>query len=93
MHSLLFFQFGLERARNNRIVKKVPKGTSEYQSSWILEDGDEHDENDDGSEEGSTGDMMEDEMIADMKDDSEEETVCIVFVFDILKFRQFWTFS
>jgi hypothetical protein len=67
----------LELTRSNRIVKKVPKGTSEYQSSWILEDDEDHGENDNGSDEDSTGEMMEDEMIAEMKDDSTEETVCI----------------
>ncbi|CAB4026240.1 Pre-rRNA-processing TSR1, partial, partial [Paramuricea clavata] len=63
-----------ELTRSNRIVKKVPKGTSEYQSSWILEDDEDHGENDNGSDEDSTGEIMEDEMIAEMKDDSTEET-------------------
>lgn len=69
----------LELTRNNRIVKKVPKGTSEYQSSWILEENDdEHGEIDDQADEESTEEMMDDEMIADIKDDSSEETVCIL---------------
>ena len=66
----------LELKQNSRILKKVPKGTSEYQSSWILEDDGEHSENDDGSDEESTGELMEDEMTAEMKDDSSKESVC-----------------
>jgi hypothetical protein len=65
-----------ELKQNNRIVKKVPKGTSEYQSSWILEDDGDHSEKDNESDEDSTGEMMEDEVIAEMKDDSSDESVC-----------------
>ena len=59
------------------MIKKVPKGTSEYQSSWILEEDEEHEANDDQSNEESAGEMMDDEMIADMKEDSSDESVCI----------------
>ena len=67
----------LELTRNSRMIKKVPKGTSEYQSSWILEEDEEHEANDDQSNEESAGGMMDDEMIADMKEDSNDESVCI----------------
>uniref|UniRef100_A0A8C1C0V3 Pre-rRNA-processing protein TSR1 homolog n=1 Tax=Cyprinus carpio carpio TaxID=630221 RepID=A0A8C1C0V3_CYPCA len=63
-----------EEARKNRRVMRVPKGTSDYQASWIIDDAeqeeDDHDVDscdDDDDEDG----MMEDEM--DDDDDGEEE--------------------
>ncbi|XP_023660690.1 pre-rRNA-processing protein TSR1 homolog [Paramormyrops kingsleyae] len=49
-----------EEARKNRRVMKVPKGTSEYQATWILDDGEESEDAEESS--GSEDDeMMEDE--------------------------------
>uniref|UniRef100_A0A8C1T1G7 Pre-rRNA-processing protein TSR1 homolog n=1 Tax=Cyprinus carpio TaxID=7962 RepID=A0A8C1T1G7_CYPCA len=63
-----------EEARKNRRVMRVPKGTSDYQASWIIDDAeqeeDDHDVDscdDDDDEDG----MMEDDM--DDDDDGEEE--------------------
>ncbi|KAJ7933768.1 ribosome biogenesis protein tsr1 [Mycena leptocephala] len=46
-----------------KVVRRIPKGMSEYQASWIIDE-----DEDDGDEKGS-----EDEMIDDAGDDNEEE--------------------
>jgi pre-rRNA-processing protein TSR1 len=46
-----------------KVVRRIPKGMSEYQASWIIDE-----DEDDGDEKGS-----EDEMVDDAGDDDEEE--------------------
>ncbi|XP_028402867.1 pre-rRNA-processing protein TSR1 homolog [Dendronephthya gigantea] len=62
-----------ELTRNARIVKKVPKGTSAYQSSWILDDHEDHSDGDVSSDEESAGEMMEDDTMAEMPDDDSND--------------------
>lgn len=54
-------------------VKKVPKGTSDYQASWIIDDTDEEDE--EGAENGDEVEMeeAEDEMVDFLGKDDETE--------------------
>ena len=54
-------------------VKKVPKGTSDYQASWIIDDTDEEDE--EGAEDGDEVEMeeAEDEMVDFLVKDDETE--------------------
>ncbi|XP_076002519.1 pre-rRNA-processing protein TSR1 homolog [Genypterus blacodes] len=56
-----------EEARKSKRVMKVPKGTSDYQATWIVADDDENDEVD---EESSDDD--DDDGIMDMDGDDEE---------------------
>ncbi|RPD57519.1 ribosome biogenesis protein tsr1 [Lentinus tigrinus ALCF2SS1-7] len=59
-----------------KVVRKVPKGTSEYQAAWILDDDDKDDEGGD-NEDGDGGEVeMEEaeEMVDLVPDDTEMET-------------------
>ena len=59
-----------------KAVRKVPKGTSEYQAAWIVDDDDEDEEGGD-NEEGANGEVeMEEaeEMVDLVPDDTEMET-------------------
>lgn len=75
----------IELTRNARIVKKVPKGTSAYQSSWILDDHEERSEGDVSSDEDSSCEMMEDDTMAEIQDDDSTDndvsiyTLCSTF--------------
>lgn len=53
-----------ETTETKRTVKKVPKGTSDYQSAWILEE----DEDDDDDVQQS-----EDELMEEIKEASDED--------------------
>ncbi|RDX42724.1 ribosome biogenesis protein tsr1 [Lentinus brumalis] len=62
-----------------KVVRKVPKGTSEYQAAWILdddeEDGEDGDHEDDEGGEGGEVEMEEAEEMEDLvPDDAEMET-------------------
>ncbi|KZW00951.1 ribosome biogenesis protein tsr1 [Exidia glandulosa HHB12029] len=61
-----------------RRVKRVPKGTSEYQAAWILDDDDEEEDGDgedgDGDEELGEDEEMEDMPIADVEPEEEDES-------------------
>lgn len=50
-----------------RRIKRVPKGTSEYQAAWILDD-DEGDDDDDSVREGGDDEMQEDGDDEEMED-------------------------
>ena len=60
---------GLANKKKGRMMK-VPKGTSEYQASWILDNGEENDE--DLGENDENGDDMLD--VIEEKDESESES-------------------
>ncbi|XP_036392546.1 pre-rRNA-processing protein TSR1 homolog [Megalops cyprinoides] len=60
-----------EEARKNRRIIKVPKGTSDYQAAWILEEGEGNEQDDDG--ESSEDDDDDDEGIMEEGMDGEEE--------------------
>uniref|UniRef100_A0A8C6S5W0 Pre-rRNA-processing protein TSR1 homolog n=1 Tax=Neogobius melanostomus TaxID=47308 RepID=A0A8C6S5W0_9GOBI len=70
-----------DEARKNKRVMKVPKGTSDYQATWIV---DEDEENGDIDEESSDEDDDDDDMmdepgsgcVSDEEDGEEEEEVC-----------------
>ncbi len=54
-----------------RVVKRVPKGTSEYQAAWIIDESDDDEEGEEGEEaveEMNTGSMNEEEIIMDDED-------------------------
>lgn len=68
----LNFSF-LPESAQARIVKRVPKGTSEYQSAWIVED--EHEEEDGDSNHESVDEMMEDELMGENKETSPDSMV------------------
>jgi pre-rRNA-processing protein TSR1 len=54
-----------------RVVRRVPKGTSEYQAAWIIDEDDEEDagigEGDDGAQNGNAEELVE------VPDDLEDE--------------------
>ncbi|XP_067866919.1 pre-rRNA-processing protein TSR1 homolog isoform X1 [Heterodontus francisci] len=54
---------------NRKVVRKVPKGTSDYQAAWILDDEEEVNE-----EEGSDEDMEEDELMGDAVSQASDES-------------------
>lgn len=57
-------------ARKKKRVMKVPKGTSDYQATWIVDEGEE--ENGDMDEESSDNDDDDDMMVEAMdKEDGE----------------------
>lgn len=56
---------------------KVPKGTSDYQATWIVDEGEE--ENDDMDEESSDDD--EDDMMDEATDKEDEDTDSQVPIF------------
>uniref|UniRef100_A0A1A8EPX9 Pre-rRNA-processing protein TSR1 homolog n=1 Tax=Nothobranchius korthausae TaxID=1143690 RepID=A0A1A8EPX9_9TELE len=58
-----------EEARKNKRVMKVPKGTSDYQATWIVDEDEE--ENDDLDEESSDDD--DDDLLDEAMDGDEEE--------------------
>ncbi|KAM9853646.1 pre-rRNA-processing protein TSR1 homolog [Aulostomus maculatus] len=59
-----------EEARKNKRVMKVPKGTSDYQATWIV---DEDEENGDLDEESSEDDDDGDDMMDEAMDNEDEE--------------------
>uniref|UniRef100_A0A672ZTI2 Pre-rRNA-processing protein TSR1 homolog n=1 Tax=Sphaeramia orbicularis TaxID=375764 RepID=A0A672ZTI2_9TELE len=58
-----------EEARKNKRVMKVPKGTSDYQATWIV---DEDEENDEGDEESSDEDDDDDDMMDEALEGEDE---------------------
>lgn len=70
---ILYFS-GCVEARKNRRVMKVPKGTSDYQATWIVDDDDDEEENEDDEEDdldSCDDDDKDDEM---MEEDDENES-------------------
>uniref|UniRef100_A0A4W6G5S5 Pre-rRNA-processing protein TSR1 homolog n=1 Tax=Lates calcarifer TaxID=8187 RepID=A0A4W6G5S5_LATCA len=67
-----------EEARKNKRVMKVPKGTSDYQATWIVdEDEEENGEVDEESSDDDDDDMMdEDDEDEEEEEEEEEEEVC-----------------
>ena len=58
-----------------KAVRKVPKGTSEYQAAWIVDDDDEDEEGGDNEEGTGEVEMEEAEEMVDLvPDDTEMET-------------------
>ncbi|XP_048413462.1 pre-rRNA-processing protein TSR1 homolog [Stegostoma tigrinum] len=56
---------------SRKIVRKVPKGTSDYQATWILDDEEEEEE-----EEESDEDMEKNEMMGETVSQASEESDC-----------------
>lgn len=65
---------GCSEARKSRRVMKVPKGTSDYQATWIVDDDDEENENDEEDDLDSCDDDA-DEMMEDGEDAENESQV------------------
>ncbi|XP_030600305.1 pre-rRNA-processing protein TSR1 homolog [Archocentrus centrarchus] len=61
-----------EEARKKKRVMKVPKGTSDYQATWIVDEGEE--ENGDMDEESSDDDDDDDDMMDEAMDKEDGET-------------------
>ncbi|KAI5626714.1 pre-rRNA-processing protein TSR1-like isoform X1 [Silurus asotus] len=60
-----------EEARKSRRVMKVPKGTSDYQATWIVDDEEENEDDEEEDDLDSCDDEEDDEM---MEDDAENES-------------------
>ncbi|KAM3875016.1 pre-rRNA-processing protein TSR1 homolog [Diretmus argenteus] len=60
-----------EEARKNRRVMKVPKGTSDYQATWIVDDDEEEDN---GEEDEDSCDDDDDGMMDEAMDGEDDET-------------------
>lgn len=69
--SKLFLMFLSLEARKKKRVMKVPKGTSDYQATWIVDEGEE--ENGDMDEESSDNDD-DDDMMDEAMDKEDGET-------------------
>ncbi|XP_016412492.1 pre-rRNA-processing protein TSR1 homolog [Sinocyclocheilus rhinocerous] len=54
-----------EEARKKRRVMKVPKGTSDYQATWIIDDAEQEEDDNDVDSCDDEDEMMEDEMDGD----------------------------
>ncbi|XP_064632502.1 pre-rRNA-processing protein TSR1 homolog [Lineus longissimus] len=58
--------------KNKAVVKRVPKGTSEYQAAWIVDSGDENeDDDDDDDDDDEADDAMEAEEEGSESEDEE----------------------
>jgi len=59
-----------------KVVKKVPKGTSEYQAAWIMDEAGKEDEDEEEDEEGEEEEMSDDEggFLA-AKDDASDDDI------------------
>eukprot|EP00062_Callorhinchus_milii_P011632 gi/632957798/ref/XP_007894681.1/ PREDICTED: pre-rRNA-processing protein TSR1 homolog [Callorhinchus milii] len=55
-----------------KIVRKVPKGTSDYQAAWILDDGEEVDEDEESDEDMEEENLIEEPQDSDESGDEEE---------------------
>lgn len=66
-----FLMFLSLEARKKKRVMKVPKGTSDYQATWIVDEGEE--ENGDMDEESSDNDD-DDDMLDEAMDKEDGET-------------------
>ena len=66
-----------EHEDKSKAVKKVPKGTSEYQASWIIDS--EEEEGSGDEKDGSDDDGNDDSILYDMRDDSDSDAsmVCL----------------
>jgi len=68
----------LQQAEEQQVVKKtrkVPKGTSDYQAAWIVENEDEAEvNNEDEEDEASDEDMNEDDLLPPIEEGDEEES-------------------
>lgn len=69
--SKFFLMFLSLEARKKKRVMKVPKGTSDYQATWIVDEGEE--ENGDMDEESSDNDD-DDDMLDEAMDKEDGET-------------------
>lgn len=58
-------------ARKNKRVMKVPKGTSDYQATWIVDDG----ENGEADEESSEEDDDDDDMLDEAMEGEDEDNM------------------
>lgn len=67
-----FLMFLSLEARKKKRVMKVPKGTSDYQATWIVDEGEE--ENGDMDEESSDNDDDDDDMMDEAMDKEDGET-------------------
>lgn len=60
----------LSEARKHKRVMKVPKGTSDYQATWIVDDG--ASENGEADEESSEEDDDDDDMLDEAMEDEDD---------------------
>lgn len=72
-------------ARKNKRVMKVPKGTSDYQASWIVDDDDEEG---DGELDEESSDDDEDDMMDEAMEGDDDEINSQVRCF----FWHFWAY-
>lgn len=80
----LYSSFYPTEARKNKRVMKVPKGTSDYQATWIV------DEDDNGELKGESSEEEEDdddEMLDEAMDEEDEDICSQVLWFFIAKLR------
>uniref|UniRef100_A0AAR2M2D8 Pre-rRNA-processing protein TSR1 homolog n=1 Tax=Pygocentrus nattereri TaxID=42514 RepID=A0AAR2M2D8_PYGNA len=69
-----------EEARKNRKVVKVPKGTSDYQATWIVDDAEENGDDDEEEDDVYSSDDEDDdaeELMEDGENESQEEEISL----------------
>lgn len=64
-----FFALCCSEARKNKRVMRVPKGTSDYQATWIIDEG----ENGEADEESSDEDDDDDDMLDEAMEGEDED--------------------
>lgn len=72
---LLNGSFSSSEARKNKRVLKVPKGTSDYQATWIVDEDENEEVNEQSSEEEEDDEVMDDAM------EEEDEDICSQVLF------------
>ncbi|XP_017289268.1 pre-rRNA-processing protein TSR1 homolog [Kryptolebias marmoratus] len=65
-----------EEARKNKRMMKVPKGTSDYQATWIVDEEENDDRDEESSDDDDDDDIMDEVMDQGDEDDSQEPDSC-----------------
>lgn len=74
-------------ARKNKRVMRVPKGTSDYQATWIIDDGENGEADEESSEEDDDDDDMLDEAMEGEDEDNMSQVNIEVFLMTTLSQR------
>ncbi|RWS12235.1 pre-rRNA-processing protein TSR1-like isoform X1 [Dinothrombium tinctorium] len=75
-------EIAASQSETKKIMKKVPKGTSEYQAAWIVENDDEGEENEDEDEDEEENEDLDKDMQPQNDDESEEENDDVITIMD-----------
>lgn len=74
-------------ARKNKRVMRVPKGTSDYQATWIVDDGENGEADEESSDEDDDDDDMLDEAMEGEDEDNMSQVNTRSFMSDTFSYR------